>query len=44
MLNHWLQLLSNGITDIIIAMAKFDDKGKLEFTEKSCRLLLIGMS
>ncbi|RZB36519.1 MAG: hypothetical protein SRB2_02015 [Desulfobacteraceae bacterium Eth-SRB2] len=44
MLNHWLQLLSNGITDIVIAMAEFNGNGKLEFAEKSCKLPLIGMS
>lgn len=44
MLTYWLQLLSNGITDIVIAMAEFNDNGKLEFTEKSYKLPLIGMS
>lgn len=42
--NIWFRMISKGITDLIITRAVFGKSGKLDLTEKHCRLPMIGMS
>jgi len=40
----WLDLLSKGMTEIVIATAEFKESGKLEFTRQYCRFPLVAMN
>jgi hypothetical protein len=40
----WFNMLSRGITDLVVAMATFGDSGQLELSGKGYRLPMIGMS
>ena len=40
----WLKMISKGITDLVVAMAKFGKTGKLELSGKRVRLPIVGMS
>jgi hypothetical protein len=40
----WFNMLSRGITDLVVAMATFGETGQLELNGKGYRLPMIGMS
>lgn len=40
----WINMLTEGITDLVLAKAEFRDNGELELSGKGCRLPMIGMS
>lgn len=45
MMNHfWLNLISAGVTDIIIALAEFDQKRELCIKPNSLRFRVVGMN
>jgi hypothetical protein len=45
MMNHiWLNLISAGVTDIMVAVAKFDQKRKLRIQPDSLRFRVVGMN
>jgi hypothetical protein len=40
----WLKMFSDGITDIVIAMAEFTHKRRLQFKPNSIKLHFVGMN
>ena len=45
MLNRlWLKLISDGMTDIVIAMAEFNQKRRLQFKPNSIRFPVVGIN
>lgn len=45
MMNYlWIKLILDGITDIVIAMAEFSQKRRLQFKPNSIRLPVVGMN
>jgi hypothetical protein len=40
----WFNMVSRGITDLVVAMATFSENGQLELSRKGYRLPMIGMS